>query len=134
MGTSAVPPSGQPGTLSDVTMSLARSNFRGWDRVEKLEKILHAEDAARAEAENARATSTSMLSEARAKAAELLRAGREDLRDAVAARREAVLEQARADAATIASEAEVEATTQMDAAEGRADDATKAVLDALRGI
>lgn len=121
-------------TPADALRLLMRTTSVGWERVEKLEKILHAEDAARAQADSARATAISVISEARAKAEEIVRTGREEIRASVQARRDAILEQARTDAATLAAEASIAADALMESAETRTEDATKTVLEALKGL
>jgi vacuolar-type H+-ATPase subunit H len=101
-------------------------------RVEKLERILHAEDSARTVTEDARDAASSAISEARAKAAESLRLGREDIRVAAAARTDATVEDARRDAGALATEAGEQSRRVVQDAEARMDDALAAVLRVLR--
>lgn len=102
--------------------------------MEKLERILHAEDAARTSAEAARAAAAATLGEARAKATEVLRTGREAIRADASTHRDRVIAQARADAASLTDAAGTEAGTVIADAEGRADAALDAVLRAVRGL
>jgi vacuolar-type H+-ATPase subunit H len=100
--------------------------------VEKLEKILHAEDAARAAVDEARDTTLRTLSEARAKAADVLRSGREETGSLAAARYDEILAVAERERAAFAESAATRAADELKVAEKRADDALAAVLRVLK--
>lgn len=119
--------------MCDVAGRPAGNIYSRWERVEKLEKILDAEDAARAEVERARIAAAATLSTARATTAEMLRAGREDILAAAAAHHEATLAQARVDAAAYTETAHAASQAVIADAGGRADDALDAVLRSVKG-
>lgn len=123
-----------PGVQGKSAIRWRESPAREWERVEKLEKILHAEDAARAGAEDARAASTATVSEARAKVAETLRVGREDICVNAEAYRDEVVARARETAAQAAEAATAHARSVIADATPRAETALDAVLRVLKGL
>jgi vacuolar-type H+-ATPase subunit H len=101
--------------------------------MEKLEKILRAEDDARATVADARTEAQRIVSEARAAAALILRDGRATMKADAAVRRDAVLAQARADAAALEAAGVESARAVLDGARSRTDAAVAAVLSVLKG-
>lgn len=123
-----------PGVQDEGAIRWRKSSAREWERVEKLEKILHAEDAARVGAEDARSAATATVSEARARAAEMLRSGREDIRMTAEAHRDEVLARAREAAAEAADAAAAHARSVIAGATPREEKALDAVLQVLKGL
>ncbi|MBN1192142.1 MAG: hypothetical protein JXA36_00400 [Coriobacteriia bacterium] len=101
--------------------------------MEKLEKILHAEDAARSETEDARRAAAAAISEARAKAAEVLRTGREKTRELASARRDELSAKAREEAVTLQETSNLNSRGVLEEADARRDGALVAVMQVLKG-
>ena len=105
----------------------------GMVQVEKLEKVLHTEDAARTTVADAQSEAAKVVSDARARAAELLRASREKTKMLAAERREGILAEARDAAASLSETGEKELAEAVAVAAERRDAALAAVLEELKG-
>lgn len=108
-----------------------RSNLRR-ARVEKLEQILRAEDAAHRATDEARAEAAAVVADARTRAAEIRQAGRDATRAKVAERREELLSAARHAADGVDMSAGTDAAAVLAEADARSDRAIAAVLAALK--
>lgn len=103
------------------------------ESVEKLDRILHAEDAARHTVEEARVAAAQALNDARAKAAELLRAERAVTAATAASTRDDALVEAQEEAAGFAERARTDGGVLLAGADANEDAALAAVLEALKG-
>ncbi len=101
--------------------------------MEKLERILHAEDAARTAVTDASATAQRIVADARVRAAEQVRSSREETRLLAANRRDEVLGSASAEAAAFKDEASHDAEAILAQANERTTEAVAAVLGAVEG-
>jgi len=101
--------------------------------VEKLEKILHAEDTARTAAADARVEAMKIVGDARTQAAELARTSREETHLLASERREEILGDARDAAASLAAAGEQELAGLRATAADRHDAALSAVLTDVKG-
>jgi len=101
--------------------------------VEKLEKILQAEDDAHAALADARDAARVIVEEARARASEIRVAVAQEARISAEAAREALLERAQAEAAEVATRATHEARAALVAAEARLSGAVERALRQLVG-
>jgi len=103
------------------------------EAVEKLEKILQAEDDAHAALADARDAARVLLEEARARAAQIRVSVAEEARISAEAARAALLERARAEAAEVSLHAASEAGAVLAAAEARLPGAVDRALRQLVG-
>lgn len=101
--------------------------------MEKLERVLVAEDEARSALDDARTEAAAIRAAALEDARNIETEAAEASRQAVAAEREATLAKAHADVEAIASEAAAAAAKTIEAARGRLDDTVRSIAGSLEG-
>ncbi|MHB1323534.1 MAG: hypothetical protein ACYCXZ_04205 [Coriobacteriia bacterium] len=101
--------------------------------MDKLDRILHAEDVARDVVDDARLAASRLLAESRDTVGEIRRSGRDRASAEAVTLRAERLEKARREAAHITEQARAAAATTLDEARAREDDALAAVLGVLKG-
>lgn len=101
--------------------------------MEKLDRILQAEEAARDLLNDARTSAAATVADAKMRAAQITRDSRAQARDQAARVREDALSVARDEAAAVTTSAHAEAATVLARAHEREQQALSAALEVLKG-